>query len=464
MVDRIQTDVVILGAGPGGYTAAFAAAERGLKVILVEEGKRPGGVCLNRGCIPSKALLHVAHIIKEARESEHRGVRFEKPEINLHTLHDWKESILNKLSSGIRGLAKGKGVQMLEGRGYFEDSQTLRVETTDGQNYISFKKAIVAVGSKPILPKAFDLGNPRIMTSDQALELVDVPKDFLIVGGGYIGMELGTVYAALGSRVVLVEALQSILSGGADMDLVAPVAKKAQAAFKEIRTGVKVLKMATVGKKIKVTFEAKPKNIEELYDKVFVAIGRAPNSAGIGLENTKAEKDAKGFIKINNRQETSDPNILAIGDVAGGVLLAHKAAKEAKVAVDAILGGGRTFENIIIPAVVFTDPEIAWCGLTETEARAKSIPVKVAKFPWSASGRALTLDHPEGLTKLIIDPETDRVLGVGICGYGAGEMISEGVLAIEMGATAQDLAEIVHPHPTLPETMMECAEKFYVPH
>lgn len=462
-MERIKTDLVVLGAGPGGYTAAFYAADRGLKVILVDEDKRPGGICLNRGCIPSKALLHVAQGLREARASGHRGIIFAEPKIDLTKLRSWKESILQKLSAGVQSLAKAKGVGYKRGRGFFENSNTLRVETGQGQEYISFAKAIVATGSKPVVPKNFDLGNPRVMTSDQALEVADIPKDFLIVGGGYIGMELGTVYAALGSRVVLAEALDSILAGGADPDLIQPVLKSAQKTFGEIRTGAKVLKMATAGKKIKVTFQAEPKNKEELYDKVLVAIGRAPNSNSFGLENTRVTRDAKGFIQINNKQETQDPKILAIGDVAGGVMLAHKAAKEAKVAVDTILGGGRTFENIIIPAVIFTDPELAWCGITEREARERNWPVKTAKFPWLASGRALTLDRPEGFTKLIVAADTGRVLGVGIVGFGAGDLISEGVLAIEMGATAQDLAEIVHPHPTLPETIMECAERLFIP-
>ena len=310
------------------------------------------------------------------------------------------------------------------------------------------------------MPSAFDLGNPRIMTSTEALELPDVPEDLLVVGGGYIGMELGTVYASLGSNVVVLEALPSILSG-VDADLVRPVTRAAQKAFKEIRVNTKVLKMATAGKQIKVTMEIDKQPREELYDRVLVSVGRAPNLADLGLENTKVTEDDKGFIQCNAQQQTEDPSSYAIGDVNGGALLAHRASKEARVAVEAMLGEPSAFENIVIPAVVYTDPEVAWCGLTETEAKEKNIEVEVAKFLWGASGRALTLDRPDGMTKLIVEPETERILGVGIVGVSAGDLISEGVLAVEMGATARDLADSVHPHPTLSETLMEAAESFY---
>ncbi len=455
----LKTDIVVVGAGPGGYAAAFYAADKGKKVILVEQDKRLGGVCLNRGCIPSKALLHVTKLIKEAEESKIRGINFGSPKIELDKMRAWKESILNKLSRGISALAKTRNVQVLNGRGYFEDSKTLRVETEKGQTFINYDKAIVAVGSKPALPSAFDLGNKRIMTSTEALELEDIPKDFLIVGGGYIGMELGTVYATLGSKVVLVEALSSILMG-ADPDLVRPVRNYADKAFKEIRLNTKVLKMSTSGKQIKVIMEVGGKKKEELYDRVLVSVGRVPNCADLGLENTKVAKDDKGFIKINSKQQTTDPDIYTIGDAAGGVLLAHKAVKEARIAVEVIAGESAAFQSVV-PAVVFTDPEIAWCGLTESEARERGISVNVARFPWGASGRALSFDRPDGLTKLVIEPDTERILGVGIVGAGAGELISEGVLAVEMGATARDLAESIHPHPTLSETLMECAEMFY---
>src|SRR6267154_1175486 len=412
-MESIKTEIVVVGAGPGGYAAAFYAADLGKKVILVERDKRLGGVCLNRGCIPSKALLHAAHTITSARESEHRGITFASPSIDPGKLRTWKESILTKLAGGIAQLAKMRGVQVLEGRGYFEDSETLRVETGQGQQFISFEQAIIAVGSKSSMPKAFDLGNPRVMTSREALEIEEVPENLLVVGGGYIGMELGTVYATLGSKVVLVEALETILTG-ADPDLARPVVAYAKKAFKEVRVKTKVSKMSTRGKQIKVEFELDGQKKEELYDRVLVAVGRTPNSADLGLENTKVTLDEKGFIKVNEKQQTSDPAIYAIGDIAGGVLLAHKATKEGRIAVEVITGEDSAFSGITIPAVVFTDPEVAWCGLTEAEAKARGIEIKISKFPWGASGRALTFDRPEGVTKLILEPETERLLGVGI--------------------------------------------------
>lgn len=456
----VSTQLVVVGGGPGGYAAAFYAADKGLDVILVEKEPLLGGTCLRVGCIPSKALLHAAKVITEARESAHRGITFGEPQIDRTRLREWKQSIVTKLAGGIQSLARARGVQVWHGRAHFEGSDMVRVETAEGQKFVRFQYAIVATGSLPAMPKAFDLGNPRIMTSTEALEVEDIPQELLIVGGGYIGMELGTVYATLGSRVVMVEALPQILAG-ADPDLVRPVLKYAERAFREVRLNTKVAKMATAGKQIRVLFESPQGTKEELYDRVLIAVGRVPNCYDLGLEATRVERDERGFIKVNSRQQTSDPRIYAIGDVVGGALLAHKAAREARVAVESILGEYSEFTDIIIPAVVFTDPEVAWCGLTEAEARAKDIPVEVAKFPWTASGRALSFDRTDGVTKLIIDPETERVLGVGICGHGAGELISEGVLAIEMGATARDIALSMHPHPTLSETIMEAAEVFY---
>ncbi|HEY5910099.1 MAG TPA: dihydrolipoyl dehydrogenase [Verrucomicrobiae bacterium] len=459
-MDAINTEIAVLGAGPGGYAAAFYAADLGRKVILIERDKVLGGVCLNRGCIPSKALLYAAHNIAAARESEHRGITFGAPTIDLPKLRAWKDSILARLSGGVAQLAKMRAVQVLHGRGYFEDSRTLRVETAEGQQFVHFEKAIVAVGSKSAMPRAFDLGNPRVMTSREALEIEDIPENLLVIGGGYIGMELGTVYAAFGSKVVLVEALDTILAG-ADPDLARPVVAYAKKAFKEVRLKTKVGKMATSGKQIKVEFDLDGQKQEELYDRVLVAVGRSPNVDDLGLENTKVSFDDKGFVHVNDKQQTTDPSVYAIGDIAGGVLLAHKASKEARIAVEVIIGEDSAFADVTIPAVVFTDPELAWCGLTESEAKAKGLEVKVAKFPWAASGRALSFDRPDGLTKLIIEPDTERILGVGIVGVGAGELISEGVLAVEMGATAKDIALAVHPHPTLSETLMEAAEAFY---
>lgn len=459
-MDPIKTDIVVIGAGPGGYAAAFYAADLGRKVILVERDKRLGGVCLNRGCIPSKALLHATHQIVAARESGHRGITFATPTVDLAQLRIWKEGILTKLGGGIAQLAKMRSVQVVQGRAYFEGSQTLRVENDQGQQFINYETAILAVGSVPAMPKAFDLGNPRVMTSTEALEIEDIPENLLVVGGGYIGMEMGTVYAALGSKVTVVEALDNILAG-ADPDLARPVVMAAKKAFKEIRLKAKVLKMSTAGKQIKVELEFDGKKVEELYDRVLVSVGRAANSVDLGLENTKVALDERGFVKVNAQQQTSDPHIYAIGDIAGGILLAHKAHKEARIAVETINGESSTFENVVIPAVVFTDPELAWCGLTEADAKARGIPHEVVKFPWAASGRALSFDRTDGVTKMIIDPESERVLGVGICGAGAGELIAEATLALEMGATAEDIALTVHPHPTLSETLMECAEAFY---
>ncbi len=459
-MEAIKTEIVVVGAGPGGYAAAFYAADLGKRVLLVERAERLGGVCLNRGCIPSKALLHATEVIDEVALSAARGVVFGKPRVKLEKLREWKESVIDKLARGLDGLCSRRGVQRLHGRGHFEDSRTLRVETPEGQQFINYEKAIIAVGSKPSMPAAFDLGNRRIMTSTEALELADVPGRLLVVGGGYIGMELGTVYARLGSEIVLVEALEHLLPG-VDTDLARPVAKVAESLFKEVRLKTSVQRMATSGRKIKVAMEVNGSGREETYDRVLVSVGRTPSYEDLGLENTGVKIGTNGFIECNDQQQTADSAIYAIGDANGGALLAHRATKEARVAVEVIAGEPSTIADVVIPAVVFTAPEVAWCGLTEQEAKVGEVPVEIVKFPWGASGRALTLDRPEGLTKLILEPETERVLGVGISGAGAGELIGEGVLAIEMGATARDLAESVHPHPTLSETLMECAEVFY---
>ena len=458
-MERLSAELVVVGAGPGGYAAAFYAADRGKKVLLVERDPLLGGVCLTRGCIPSKALIHATRLISEAEESSGRGIVFGKPTINPGRLRSWKDSIVDKLAGGIRTLAETRGVRIVEGRGHFEGSQTLRVETPEGQRFIDFEHAIIAVGSRPSIPKAWDLGNPRVMTSTEALDVESIPERLLVIGGGYIGMELGMVYAALGSEVVLVEALPSILAG-ADPDLVRPVLRRAQEKFSGLHLETKVKQLATKGKQIEVTTEHADGDKTDLYDRVLIAVGRQPGSDNMGLENTDVELDDKGFIKVDEKQRTADPNIYAIGDVAGGVLLAHKATKEGRIAVESLLGETSAFEAVI-PAVVFTDPEVAWCGLTEQEARERKIKVAIAKFPWGASGRAVAVDRTDGLTKLVVEPETERILGMGIVGTGAGELIGEGVVLIEMGATARDLAESVHPHPTLSETLMECAELFY---
>jgi dihydrolipoamide dehydrogenase len=436
-MEAIQTEIVVIGAGPGGYAAAFYAADLGKKVLLIERDPRLGGVCMNRGCIPSKALLNASHMITAAKESAHRGISFGDATIDLNRLRAWKESILEKLGSGIASLAKMRGVSVMHG------------------------KAIIAAGSRPALPKAFDLGNPRVMTSTEALEIADIPEKLLVIGGGYIGMELGTVYASMGSKVTVIEAMEAILAG-ADPDLVRPVAAYAKKAFQEVRLKSKVLEIKTSGKQIQVTSEFNGQKMEEKYDRVLVSVGRVPNGQDLGLENTSVQRDDKGFIKVDERMVTNDPNIYAIGDIAGGIMLAHKASKEARIAVENLAGDGNAVNrDYLIPAVVFTDPEVAWVGLTETEAKAKGIEVQVVKFPWGASGRALTYDRTDGSTKLIIDPVSERILGVGIVGHGAGELIGEGTVAIEMGATVHDLGAIVHPHPTLSETLMEGAEVFF---
>ena len=459
-MEATKAEVIVIGGGPGGYAAAFYAADKGKKVILVEQEKNLGGVCLNRGCIPSKALLHATHHISAARESAHRGIVFSEPQIDLDKLREWKSSIIQKLAGGITTIAQRRGVQVIQGRGYFEDPKTLRVETADGQKFFDFEQIIIAVGSKPALPKIFDLGNPRIMTSTEALQIEDIPEDLLVIGGGYIGMELGTVYATLGSKVTVIEALDAILAGG-DPDLVRPVVRYAEKNFREVRLKAKVVKMATVGKQIEVVSERDGQQQKEMYDRVLVSVGRVPNAEDLGLENAGIERDERGFIKVNHQQQTNVQGVYAIGDIAGGVMLAHKASREARVAVENIIGESSTFENVVIPAVVFTDPEVAWCGLTENEAKAKGIEIEVAKFPWAASGRALSFDRTDGLTKLIVDPQSERILGVGIVGAGAGELIAEAVVAIEMGATVEDLALCVHPHPTVSETLMEAAEVFF---
>lgn len=459
-MEMLKTDVAVIGAGPGGYTAAFYAAALGKKVILIEQEKRLGGVCLNRGCIPSKALLHIAKLIRETTEVEQCGVTFQKPVICLETLRAWKDSVLEKLGAGIANLAGRRNVRVMTGRGRFEGPQVLYVETLEGPKEIQFSNAIIATGSRAARPSMFDIKDARVMTSTGALALQDIPKKLLVVGGGYIGMELGTVYAALGSEVTVAEMLSGILPG-ADADLVRFVQERAAKTFKEIRLDTKIHQMNPHAGGIEVQMTIRGEEKKEVYDRVLISIGRTPNAQELGLEKTKVQVDPKGFIQVDAHQRTAEPAIYAIGDVTGGMMLAHKASKDAKAAVDALLGNIISEKKFLIPAVVFTDPEIAWCGLTEAEAKIKNIPVQIVKFPWSASGRALTLERTDGTTKLLVDPQTEKILGAGICGVGAGELISEGLLAVERGLRAQDLARIVHPHPTLSETLMECSEMFY---
>ena len=456
-----KTQLVVLGGGPGGYPAAFEAADHGMDVVLVDAGDRPGGVCLNRGCIPSKALLHVAKLMREAEEAEHWGLTFKQPEVDLDRLREFKTGVVGKLTGGIQQLCKARGVTLVQARGTFLDSSTMSLEQPDGTtSQLQFEKAIVAVGSVPAMPKFFDIGDDRVMDSTGALNLPDVPGRMLIVGGGYIGLEMGTVYSALGSRVTVVEMTDGLLPG-ADRDLVKPLQTRLERFFESIylNTRVDALEAADSGITAKLSGEDAPESIE--FDRVLISIGRRPSGHGIGLENTKAVVTERGYVEVDRSMRTDDPNILAIGDVAGEPMLAHKATREAKVAVETLLGEPAEFDNIAIPAVVFTDPEIAWCGLTEAEAADRGQEVNVVRFPWAASGRAQTIDRTEGLTKILFDPASERVLGVGIVGTGAGELIGEGVLAVETAAVARDLSETIHAHPTLSETIMESGEGAY---
>ena len=457
----MKTPLLIIGAGPGGYPAAFYAADLGLDVTLVDTAPNPGGVCLYRGCIPSKALLHAAKILTEAKEASEIGIEFKEPKINLDKLRSWKESVVTKLTGGLGQLRKQRKINYIQGKAHFLSSHEAEITKEDGsKEKITFEKAILATGSEPIqipnTPKS-----KLIMDSTDALKLENIPKSLLLVGGGYIGLELGSVYAALGTKVSVVEMTEGLLLG-ADRDLVSVLEKRLKKQFNDFKFNTKVTEMKeTNSKTISVSFEDKNgKTANEKFEKVLVAIGRRPNSKNLGLENTQVSIDSRGFVTVDDQRKTTDNNIYAIGDVAGGLMLAHKATHEAHVAVEAIAGKKTAFEPSAIPAVVFTDPEIAWCGLTESEAKAANRDVTVTKFPWAASGRAIALNKPEGLTKLIIDNETERVLGVAMAGPGAGEMITEGVMAIEMGAVAKDLKLAIHPHPTLSETLMECAESF----
>jgi dihydrolipoamide dehydrogenase len=462
MNESSSLSIAVVGAGPGGYAAAFLAADLGMTVTLIDPELNPGGVCLYRGCIPSKALLHVARLIEESKQAKDWGIEFAAPKIDLARLRSWKESVVKKLTGGLGQLSKQRKVNYIQGRAAFEDSTTLRIAKSDGsEERLTFDHIILATGSRPAVIPALKLGTPRMMDSTGALNLEDIPGTLLVVGGGYIGLELGSVYASLGTRVTVVEMLSGLLPG-ADRDLVAPLHKRLEKMFDGILLNTTVASVKDEGTGIRATFEGpEVKEREKVFDRVLVSVGRKPNSAIPGLERTRVQVSPRGFIQVNKQLRTDDPPIYAIGDVVGEPMLAHKASHEGRVAVEAIAGHKVAFEPNAIPAVVFTDPEVAWCGLTETQAQAENREIKVAKFPWAASGRAITLDRPEGMTKLLIDPQTERVLGVGIVGPGAGEMIAEGVLAIEMAALAKDVALTIHPHPTLSETIMESAEVFF---
>ena len=454
--------LTVIGGGPGGYAAAFFAADLGMDVTLIDPDKNPGGVCLYRGCIPSKALLHVAKLLNETEEAKNWGIEFGKPKIDLDKLRNWKNSVVGKLTGGLGILSKQRKINYVQGKASFINSNTLKVNKSDGSaEDLSFDKAIIATGSQIATIPAFDIGSDRVLNSTTALDLPAIPKSLLVVGGGYIGLELGSVYNALGSKVSVVEMTPGLLPG-ADRDLVSFLSKRVIKSFDKVLLNSKVLKMEEVKNGIDVTVEDKEGNTEvHHYDYVLTSIGRKPVTKGLGLENTHIKTNERGWIVANKQMQTDEPNVYAIGDIVGEPMLAHKASHEGRVAVEAIAGHKVAFEPLAIPAVVFTDPEIAWAGLTENQAKERGINYEVAKFPWAASGRATTLDRSDGVTKLILNPDDQRILGVGICGPGAGELIAEGVLAIEMGANATDLKLTIHPHPTLSETVMEAAEVFF---
>jgi dihydrolipoamide dehydrogenase len=456
------TQLVVVGGGPGGYAAAFLAADRGLSTVLIDPEENPGGVCVYRGCIPSKALLHVAKVIDESRHATAWGVEFGEPRIDLAKLREFKNGVVTRLTRGTGQLVKHRKVNYIQGLAEIVDPHTLRLKrTAGGEETLTFEHAILATGSTPAMPSTLRVDDPRVMDSTTALDLPDIPKSLLVVGGGYIGLELGTVYATLGSAVTVVEMTPGLLPG-ADRDLVEILAKRVNQLMTSVRLNTRVVEMRAEPQGIRVRFEGEgQKDKEQLFDRVLVSVGRRPQSNIPGLESTRVRVNERGFIVVDEQLRTDEPSIFAIGDVVGEPMLAHKASHEGRVAVDVIAGENVAFQPQAIPAVVFTDPEIAWAGITEAQAEAEGRKVIVAKFPWGASGRAITLDRTDGLTKLILDAGTERILGVGLVGPGAGELIAEGVLAIEMGANATDLKLSIHPHPTLSETMMESAEVFF---
>ncbi len=454
----LQAEVVVLGGGPGGYTAAFRAADLGRQVVLVERYPVLGGVCLNVGCIPSKALLHAAKIIQEAQEASNFGLNFGTPSIDLDKLREWKGKVVKTLTTGLASLAKQRKVTIVNGVGRFSSDRSLTVETAEGTRTIGFDHAIIAAGSKPVQIPGFPHDDPRVMDSTDALELAEVPKRLLIIGGGIIGLEMATVYHALGSKITVVELMDQIIPG-CDADLVKPLYQRIKKQYENIFLKTKVRRIEAKTEGLQAYFEGGEGAPEsDLFDRILVAVGRKPNGHLIGAENAGVKVDDKGFIPVDDRQRTNVPHIYAIGDIVGNPMLAHKATHEGKVAAEVIAGERSAFQALSIPSVAYTDPEVAWMGLTETQAKAQGIAYDKAAFPWAASGRALGIDRKEGVTKILCDKETRRILGAGIVGPNAGELISEAVLALEMGADMEDIALTIHPHPTLSETFAFAAE------
>lgn len=457
-------ELVVIGAGPGGYAAAFKAAELNLAVTLIDPEVNPGGVCLYRGCIPSKALLHVAKLINETREAAEIGLNFSSPRIEIENIRDWKNGVITKLTSGLGHKVSRLKLNHIQGTARFIDATTLKVTSSQGQETeLKFRQAIIAGGSRPTLLPGISSTTEKIMDSTGALELKDIPAKLLVIGGGYIGLELGSAYAAMGSKVSVVEMTAGLLPG-CDRDLVSQLKRRLEQQFEEILLNTRVEELREQKKSVAVTLRNQQGEVvKRLFDKVLIAIGRRPNTEHLGLENTRVQVNSRGFVVVDGQQRTAEPHIYAIGDIAGEPMLAHKAYGEAHVAAEVAAGRKAVFEPRAIPAVVFTDPEIAWCGLTENEARRQQIKVKTAKMSWRGNGRTLTLGREDGMTKLIIDPQTDRILGAGMAGPGAGELIAEAVLAVEMAALSEDLRKTIHPHPTLSETIYEAAEMLYKP-
>jgi dihydrolipoamide dehydrogenase len=450
----MKEHLVVLGAGPGGYAAAFYAADQGYKVTLLDSSEKPGGVCLHRGCIPSKALIHVAGLMTKAVQAKDWGIDFGEPKIDLKRLREWKDEISLKISDGLISLCKQRDVSFINSRGSFTDSNTIQLSNS---STLVFDRCIIATGSRPVMPQKFINNKLIIMDSTEALKLSTIPEKMLVVGGGYIGLELGKVYSSLGSRVTIVE-MQDGLLPNVDRDLVRPLHQKLSNEFEAIYLNTEIISIQESKNLGHVTMVNTKEQFGDSFDSILMSVGRRPNTDNIGLEQTNVQLDDKGFIKVDEKRQTADSKILAIGDVSGEPMLAHKASHEARIAVDGTLGKDVSFNDKNIPAVVFTDPEVAWCGLTESYANKNNIDIEVARFPWRASGRAHTIDRTEGMTKIVQEPRTKKLLGVGIVGYGAGELIGEGVLSINMGAKAEDLSNCIHPHPTLSETIMESAD------